>query len=858
MKKILTYYFFSLLMIPLFSQTDLSYYLPEGDYDEEIPAPSSVTGHEIGEWHLTHDRLTSYLTQLAKTSDRVVLQEYARSYENRPLFHLIITSPGNHARLEQIRTDHLKLSDPAQSGEVDAEGMPVVIRLGYNVHGNESSAGNASVLVAYYLAASASETVSEYLDNMVILLDPCLNPDGFNRHASWVNMHKSIRPMGDPNSRGFRETWPGGRTNHYWFDLNRDWILVQQPESRGRVDVYHNWKPNVQTDHHEMGSASSFFFQPGVPGRTNPFTPEAATELTQKIGRYHREALDEIGSLYFTEERFDDFYYGKGSSYPDVNGGIGILFEQAAARGYERNTPGGKLTFPFAIRNQVTVSLSSLKASFEMRVELLEHLKSFYRETGSLYNSSPEKAYILGDDYDLSRMAHLLDILLKHRIEVYSLKKPYTAAGTTYQPGKAYLVPLDQKQYRLVQSLFRTSRTFEDSIFYDISAWTLPHAFNIPYAAIGNPKLIPDLKGPQLTEVPSNESRLIGPDKAVGYLFRWDDYYAAKALYSLQSAGLKTHVAVVPVHYVHDGLDEHFSYGSIFVPLDKQKMDAGEIRELMLEVAEETGLDIYAMGTSYTVEGIDLGSTRFAALEKPEILLLTGEGVRSLEAGEIWHLLDTRFNVPAVLIDQLQLNSLDLSDYTHLIMPSGTYTGISQQGVEEIERFVKKGGTIIALNSANEWLQKNKLADITFLDVKKDSTRILPYIDLRENVGASRIPGSIFEAELDISHPVAYGLHRNRIPVFRNSTLIANPIPGPYAQPLRYTSDPLLSGYVPRAIKEHLGDSPGIVIGSRGEGKVISFVDNPNFRAFWYGTNRLFLNAIFFGPVISGSSTGIY
>jgi hypothetical protein len=363
MRRMLGLAVFYMLSNAVFSQVEQNYYLPDENYLPQIPTPESIIGHQIGEWHLTHDKLTAYLSLLAEQSDRVILQEYARSWENRPLFHLIITAPANHAKLEQIRKEHLKLSDPGN--------MPVVVRLGYNVHGNESSASNASVLVAYYLAASLNPEVLDYLDNMVILLDPCLNPDGFNRHASWINMHKSQNPMPDDNSRGFHEAWPGGRTNHYWFDLNRDWILLQHPESRGRVEVFHRWRPNVQTDHHEMGASSTFFFQPGIPSRTNPMTTERTTELTRKIGQYHAAALDHDGSLFFTEEIFDDFYYGKGSSYPDVNGCVGILFEQAGTRGFERDTPRGKLTFPYAIRNQVRVSLSTLMASYELREELL-------------------------------------------------------------------------------------------------------------------------------------------------------------------------------------------------------------------------------------------------------------------------------------------------------------------------------------------------------------------------------------------------------------------------------------------------------------------------------------------------------
>lgn len=838
------------MVLSVCAQTELSYYLPDKDYNPAIPTPGEVIGYDIGDWHLSHDKLTYYLMELAKVSDRVVYKEYSRSWENRPLFHLIITLPANHRKLEDIRLEHLLLADPDNSGGLDTKKMPVVIRLGYGVHGNESSASNASVLVAYYLAASNDREVMEYLNNMVILIDPCLNPDGFNRHASWINMHKSQHPMADDNSRGFNEVWPGGRTNHYWFDLNRDWILVQQPESRGRVDVFHDWLPNVQTDHHEMGASSSFFFQPGVPSRTNPLTPQRTSDLTHEIGTYHQKGLDAMGSLYYTEERYDDFYYGKGSSYPDILGSVGILFEQAGTRGFERDTPRGKLSFPFAIRNQVTVSLSSLKASYEMRTKLLDHMRDFYKESGAMYDEGTEKAYVFGEEKDASRLGHLIDILLKHRIEVYKLNSTHISGDTRYSPEDSYIVPLDQENYRLIQTLFKPALSFEDSIFYDISTWTLPFAFNISCTAVSDPKLITGLMGEAVDEVPLYFGSLRGPQQAVGYIFRWDDYYAAMSLYRVQSAGLITQVATQPFHYRNGELDEYFDYGSIFIPVSQQEMSSAEIRALMSEIASESGLEVYALGSSYTMEGMDLGSGMFSTLDEPDILLLTGEGVSSFEAGEIWHLLDARFDIPVVLISTEQLNSMDLSGYTHLIMPSGSYSGINQEGAGEIERWLKRGGTLIAVNSANRWLQGKKLADITFKKSPSDSIRILPYKDRALNSGAQQIPGSIFEAALDLSHPIGYGMHRSIMPVFRNSTLIANPPNNAYAQPLKYTGDPLLSGYVPGNIYEDLRNSPGIIISSRGSGHVISFVDNPNFRAFWYGTNRLFINAVFFGPVI--------
>ena len=855
MRRFLVCAVFYILPLSVFSQVELDYYLPGEKTLPEIPTPESVIGHQVGEWHLTHDKLTAYLDKLAHESDRVVLQEYARSWENRPLFHLIITSPENHARLEQIREEHLKLGDPTVSDQLDLEDMPVVVRLGYGVHGNESSASNSSVLAAYYLAASLDQAVLDYLDKMVILIDPCLNPDGFNRHASWINMHKSQTPVADDNSRGFREVWPGGRTNHYWFDLNRDWILLQHPESRGRVEVFHQWRPNVQTDHHEMGSSSTFFFQPGIPSRTNPYTPQGTTDLTSKIGQYHARALDEIGSLYFTEEIFDDFYYGKGSSYPDVNGSIGILFEQAGTRGFERNTSGGKLTFPYAIRNQVKVSFSTLKASYEMRTELLEHQRDFYKAYSSQYDAATEKAYVFGDADGAGTLASFIDILLQHRIEVYRLKQNHTIDGVTYTPAKAYVVPLNQLQFRLVQSLFRPQKTFADSLFYDVSAWTLPYAFNIPYAAVNQSSLAGELKGEQMLKSDSQQGKIIGEVSEVGYIFRWNEYDAPKALYKIQSAGLITQVGTEPIAYQNQEINQSFSYGSIFIPVQQQESPPGEVYDIIDGAVRETSVIAYSLGTSYTIEGMDMGSGRFVPLQKPEVLLLTGDGVRSLDAGEIWNLLDARMHMPVVLINQEQLNSMDLSGYTHLLMPPGSYNRISATGRQEITRWVNKGGTIIALNTANRWLNENKLTSMKFKANPVDSSGYKAYKDLRNNSGAQRISGSIFQAHVDISHPIGYGLGRKTIPVFRNHSLIALPDHRPYAYPVRYTDEPLLSGYVPEEKYDELRNTPGVIINSLGSGKIISFIDNPNFRGFWYGTNKLFMNAIFFGPAISSYST---
>ena len=362
----------------LSSQTQLSYYFENPEkFNQEIPKPSEIIGHEVGEWHVTHDKLVQYMYAIAKSSERIIIEETGKTYENRPLLILKVSSKENIKNLESIRKNHLEISNGIKKS--DFKNMPAIVYQGYSVHGNEASASNAGLLGIYYLAASNEPETIEILKNTVILFDPCLNPDGLQRFAYWANSNKNLVPNPDNNEREFSEVWPGGRTNHYWFDLNRDWLPVQLPESKARIKTFTDWLPNIVTDHHEMGTNSTFFFQPGIPSRVNPLIPNLNQELTEKIAKYHAEFLDKIGSLYYSKENYDDFYFGKGSTYPDVNGSIGILFEQASSRGHKQKTQFGELTFPFTIRNQYISSFATIEASVDNKSVFRQYQHNFFK-----------------------------------------------------------------------------------------------------------------------------------------------------------------------------------------------------------------------------------------------------------------------------------------------------------------------------------------------------------------------------------------------------------------------------------------------------------------------------------------------
>ncbi|RZS95711.1 M14 metallopeptidase family protein [Cecembia calidifontis] len=835
----------TLAIFPVKAQNSLSYYLPEGyTYNPKVPTPKEVLGFEVGDWHATHDQVIMYMQAIAASSDRVSLEIIGRTYEMRPQIVLTITSPSNHTKLDQIKAERKKLRDPGAS--VDLQNMPLVMWAGYSVHGNEASAVNAALLSAYHFAA-ANEIEAE-LEKIIILLDPALNPDGVNRFASWVNSHKSYVMNGDPNNRELNEAWPRGRTNHYWFDLNRDWLPAQHPESRHRVAKFQEWLPNIHLDHHEMGTNSTFFFQPGIPARNHPLTPKKNFELTEKIGQFHARHLDKIGSLYYSQESFDDFYYGKGSTYPDVQGSIGILFEQGSSRGHLQESIYGPLTFAFTIRNQFVTTLSSFEAAKAMRVELNTFMRDFYREVKSEYDSDTNKAYIFGAKEDAGRTFHLADIILQHDIDLFSLKEDITVNGVEFKKEKAFIVPLNQPQYRLIKSMFETRTTFQDSLFYDVSAWTMQMAFNLDFMNLSSRILNLASVEPVDKKLSLREGKVIGEKGAYSYIFGWSEYYAPKAAYFLMEKGYLVRVA-------HEEITlpggPKMKRGSIIVNKGLSKASDEKFFEDLRVAAKNSGLDIHAVTTGYT-KGINLGSPQIDVLKKPEIAILVEGGVSSAEAGEAWHLLDQRFEMPATLLPVDRIAVVDLNRYNVIYMPNGNYNSLGKTAADKLKAWVSAGNTLIARGSALNWLNQQEVASFKFKnEPEKDTAVQRSYADYENATGAKVTGGAIFNTKLDITHPIGYGYEKSEMFSFRSSNQFLLPSENPYANPMVYTSSPLASGYVHPSNLNQLKDTGAIRVSSVGRGRVIGMADNPNFRAFWFGTNKLFMNAIFFGQTIN-------
>ncbi|SDF28095.1 M14 family metallopeptidase [Cellulophaga baltica] len=839
MKKLI---FLSLFLVSLTltsqEKATLDYYLPSNtNYNKNIPTPESIIGHEVGEWHITHDKLVYYMQALAASSDRISIENRGETFEGRPLLLLTITAPKNHGKIEQIQKDHLSITKETGATQ-DVSNLPVVVYQGFSIHGNEPSGSNAALAYAYYLAAAEGDAIEKLLENTVILLDPSFNPDGLQRFAYWANTNKSSNLNPDNNDREYHEVWPGGRTNHYWFDMNRDWLPVQLPESRARIATFHKWMPNILTDHHEMGTNATFFFQPGEPDRVHPLTPKINQELTTEIATYHSKALDNIGSLYFSEENYDDYYYGKGSTFPDVNGGIGILFEQASSRGHIQESENGILTFPFTIKNQFTTALSTIEAAENMRVKLLLYQQQFYKDALTENSKNKTKTIIFGDAKDAAKSWHLAEILQRQKIKLHHLKSDAKINGKAFHKENSYVVPMNQRNSRLIKAMFEKRTTFTDSLFYDISAWTFPLAFNLDYTEVNSTANL----GEEITALPTLSSS-VGNLSNYAYVFEWNEYYTPKALNKILNKGIRAKVGEKPFSVEGNTYD----YGSILIPVQNQKLNPEELHTFLKEVAQESYIDIISVGTGHTL-GIDLGSGSFQALEKQEVAIIVGNGITSYDAGEIWHLFDQRYNINLTKLDTDYFSRTDLSRYTAIIMPN-SYRGIDKAASEKLKMWVKNGGTLIGYRNTTKWLVKNEFINLKFKNdtlVAKDIT----YEQKQSFFGAQVTGGAIFEAKLDRSHPINFGYKNDVLPLFRNTNIYIEPNKSSYNNPIQYTSNPLLSGYISEEKLKLLSNSVPFQAQSLGRGKVIVFTDNTNFRAFWYGTNKLLMNAIFFSDML--------
>ena len=819
-----------LFLSSLYSQD--YYFSNYAPFDDSIMSPEQFLGYPVGEMHTRHDLIVSYMEYLSENSEKAQIYHYGRTYEGRKLVILAVSTPDKILDIENIRDTHLSYihtDHPNYKNESKPDNFPVIINLAYNVHGNEPSSSEAALLTAYTLVSSESDEVNKYLNESVVLIDPTINPDGRDRHTHWANTYKGTPLVDDPQDAEHNEYWPGGRTNHYWFDLNRDWLLAIHPESRGKLNWYHTWYPNVTTDFHEMGSNSTYFFPPfKINGSIDPVIPKENYDYFNFLfGSYYAKALDEIGTLYFTREVFDRTYPGYGSSYPDYLGGIGILFEQASSRGHKQKTQFGEITFPHTIRNQYISGITTVKAAVENKESIKEYQQNFFKSALSESSESRIKGYSFKINQDKNKAKAFLDKLLMHRIKV--LKN-----------GENLFVPTEQKNYRLVRSFFETQEKYRDSVFYDASAWTIANFYDIDYSSSNRKFSGENLESlDNLFETNSIEK------SDYAYIIDSKDYNIPAIIYELLDNKIFTSTSLKPFKIKTLSGDVNFGYGSLVIPVSLQETSSDKLYEKLKKVQYKYNVDIHSVSSGLSSSGVDLGSRYVSPLTMPKAMMIIGTGVRSYEAGEVWHLLDQRVGMPITKIPIRNFDNISMDSYNTLVMVSGNYKFNDNQ-LNKIKSWVEKGNTIIGIASASKYLIDKKLVSETLVKDEKEKDIVhKSYVNAQENRGKEQIGGVILNSIVDLTHPLGFGYEDSSVPVYKNNSVWLSPSKNEYSSVVRYSKDALIDGFMTEKNKEKLEKSVSLVVSKVGRGIAILFADNPNFRGSWYGTNRLFLNAIF-------------
>ena len=868
MRTLLLVLFLSLSSLS-FSQQSMEFF-PGGTYDPSVPTPGSVLGYEVGMRFTDYRNLERYLDKLSSSSNRIQRVVYGETYERRPLQALIISTPSNLARLEEIKASNKKLTDPRlfkSKSEADAllKNLPGIVYLSYGVHGNESSSTEAAMQVAYQLCAGTDQRTKEILENTVIILDPAVNPDGRERYVQWYNTAIGANPNTNPDALEHSEPWPGGRTNHYYFDLNRDLSWMTQKETQARVSFYRQWMPHVHVDYHEMGHTSTYFFFPAAA----PFheaLPEEVKKWGTIYGKGNAKAFDELGIAYFVGEDFDMFYPGYGDSWPTFNGAIGMTYEQAGSgrAGLGIRKPGGEiLTLRERARNHFITSIATLETTAKNRVERLQDFYKFW-ETG-VRGASTVKGYLFKEETDPNRVAKLVSILLRQGIEVHQLREPARLPATRFFSKKSasesfpqgtYLVPLNQPQSRLARALLEPQAVARDTFFYDVSAWSLPVAYGVAgYSVEG---ALP--AATKLTRVPPTNGGIVDEKARYAYIIPWERNDAIKLVWQLLEREYKLSVAT----RTFEARGRAFGPGTIIAPLGPNPEALHEDIRLL---AETFGVEVFAVHSGLTESGISLGSNRVRLLKKPEIALLTGAPVFGNDFGELWYLFDQELEIPVTPIRATDLGEANLSRYDVIILPDGgNYQSIFDSvRVDKLKRWVQGGGVLIGLENGARFLTKSR-SGITPATLKsekkedekskeekevekarKDSRKRLTLFEQQETDRLEQIPGTIFKTLVDTTHPIGYGYSGELFVLKGNAEPFELPETGKNI--VRFTRDSVqASGYVPHEKAKRIADSGYIMEFQLGQGKVVLFAESVSFRMFWASLPKLLVNAVLFLP----------
>ncbi len=819
----------------------------DGAYDPSIPKPTDFLGHEVGARIAHPDLIAAYVRAVTAASDRVSATVAAESYEGRPVQAVTISSPANIARLDDLRRERRALADP--EANADPAAHPVVVQATFGVHGNEPSSFEAALLAIYHFAAAQDQATTALLDDAVLLFYVQLNPDGAARYASWIAQHVSAEAVADPRHREHVRMWPAGRTNHYWFDLNRQWLPLAQPEIRGVVTHSLTWAPNVAADLHEMGADQSYFFSPGPLDRVHPMLPDESQTLTLALGEALASALDRSGRLHVSAEFFDDFYLGYGSSYPGLHGAIPFLFEQSSARGRLIDTRHGRKRYDDKIAGQFATLRALIEDAAARRVELNDYLKRFHRRELGAPPETDARGWVFGSE-DVVRLADFVQLMLDHRIEVRAVARETSIDDRTFAPDSAYFVPADQTLHRLARGIFDRQIVTDEEEFYDVSGWTLPDAFGLDWRRVTRRAFSPSLAGDRVESPPAAAAT---PPSADAFAWVIDPRSeAASALYAdLLAEGVRLHALPAPATLRTANGPFEAPRGSVVVQAQHQSLDPGAIAAILSDAASR-GVTAAAATGSRTDAGLDLGTFDLAESKLPKVVMVVGDGVSPYSSGSLWHLVDRRVGLPVAMIEIDDLSDVALDGFTHLVLPHGRYGSASEDAAGAVERWMRRGGVVLAVRGGSDWLIQSELVDIALAEAPatetpEEPTARRPYDNRRSDSAARDISGAIFAVDVDLTHPLNWGRTLERASVHKIGRR-AFKTGDSYNQPVAYGAEsPLLSGYAGDDAQELTAGAAAVAAERRGEGAAILFADDPYFRAYWRGSARVFVNGLFHG-----------
>jgi hypothetical protein len=789
----------------------------------QIQSPAEFLGYELGDSFTRHHKVVEYYQQLAAADpDRVVLEKYGETNEGRPLYLVFLGSKNSISNREQIRVNHLKTLVGESTEDYS------IVWLSYNVHGNESVSTEASMKTAFELLTEKSH----FLDNTLVIIDPCINPDGRDRYVNWYNQTKNKRIQPDPNSAEHFEPWHSGRTNHYVFDLNRDWVWMTQVESEARLPLYQKWQPQIHVDFHEQGVNQPYYFAPAAEPLHEVIT-DFQKQFQDEIGRNHAKYFDANGWLYFTKERFDLLYPSYGDTYPTFHGAIGMTYEQGGSgrAGLAiRNSEGNLLTLKDRIEHHFTTGISTVEMASKNGERLQREMANFVQE-----GLDDPKTYILSGNTDnLKALTQLLD---KHQIN-YGQGKGSLVSGYDYRSQtqkrikadeNSLIIPAGQTKNKLIQVLLEPRTKLSDSITYDITAWSLPFTYDVN--ALLSTKKVPYNNGYSVSSIAAIEKG------AFAYVMNYNGFSSLKALAALLDRGMTVRTSYSDFKIAKNSFQ---AGSSILLAAENPNLE-----NTLERISQEFEVSFKAVSTGFVDQGKDFGSPSVTKTKAIKIALLKGNGISSYNFGEWWHFLENDLDYPVSVLDTEYLGYYDLDNYDVLIMPDGNYRGFNDNTLNSIEKWVSDGGKLIAQSGALSALSRQGNFNIKLKDTEQPSTDpLLPY-ELQEREGIKNyITGAVFKTKVDSTHPVAYGYDSNYYGLKLNSEAYELLPSGNLASFAGDTTP--IAGFAGSNTLEPLSNSLFIGAENHGRGNVVYFTDNPVFRGFWFGAKRFVANALFF------------